>query len=174
MDLRFVRGTIVFLTSAVLVLFISVPLILPYGQVTGLDGTPLIMDYAHIWSEMDAVSALTYGFGDILCHQEFERSVTLNGSQMPVCVRDLFIILGFLIGSVCHLIRRKEIPCRHAVVAVLASVAIMLADHTVQLVFGLNVPSTRAITGFLVGYAVSVAVECWFQHHEWNAHAHLY
>ena len=50
------------------------------------------------WAELNPLWALTYGFGDLNCHQKHERSWEINGNQMPVCARDIGIFLGFSIG----------------------------------------------------------------------------
>ena len=51
------------------------------------------------WSELNVYAAFTYAFGDFNCHQKFERSWEINGNQMPVCVRDIGIFFGLVIGS---------------------------------------------------------------------------
>ena len=51
------------------------------------------------WSDLNIYSAFIYGFGDLNCHQKYERSWELNGNQMPVCVRDVGIFFGFFVGS---------------------------------------------------------------------------
>lgn len=163
------RGGRLFLatvTSVVLIAFFSAPFILSHGEVNGLSGTPLIMDFAHIWSGMDPISAFAYGFGDILCHQEAERSFELNGSQMPVCVRDLFIILGFLAGLTFFLLSRYRVSVRGVAVFVLVATVLLFTDHTLQAVLSLNIPLTRAVTGFVFGVAISSIVECWFSYFE--------
>ena len=171
---RGARYLLILPTAIVLALFIAVPMILPYGEVVGLTGVPVIMDNMYVWSELDPVSALTYGFGDILCHQESDRSFLINGSQMPVCVRDTFIISGFLLGLLSFLIFRHELSVRSVAIVTVVATALLFLDHTVQMVFGLNVPSTRAITGLVFGFAVSMIVECWFQYYERQSNAHLY
>lgn len=155
-------------------MFVVVPFTMPYGNVSGLSGTPLIMDFGHLWVDLDPLSAVTYGFGDVLCHQQCDRSFVLNGSQMPVCVRDVFIVSGFLLGLLASFVHRTELVTRHVVAMVLVSTVLMLADHTVQMVFGLDVPLTRAITGAVFGMAISIAVECWFQYYELDFHAQVY
>ena len=174
MDLRGMRLVLIIITSVVLALFVLTPFLMPEGNIIGLDGTPLIMDFGYIWVDLDSLSMFAYGFGDVLCHQQSERSFVLNGSQMAVCVRDLFIVTGFLSGMVFHFLSGRRMGIRATVVIVASSTLLILADHTIQSVLGLNIPFTRAVTGMLFGIAVSTAVECWFQRHEWVAHAHLY
>ena len=45
-------------------------------------------------TELPTAHAIAYAFGDLNCHNLGERSWTINGNQMPVCVRDLGILLG--------------------------------------------------------------------------------
>ena len=51
------------------------------------------------WSELNPYYAFVYAFGDLNCHQKFERSWTINGNQMPVCARDVGIFLGLALGG---------------------------------------------------------------------------
>tara|TARA_B100000683_G_scaffold275993_1_gene328488 strand:+ start:167 stop:922 length:756 start_codon:yes stop_codon:yes gene_type:complete len=51
------------------------------------------------WSDINFYAAFTYAFGDFNCHQKFQRSWEINGNQMPVCVRDIGIFFGLVIGS---------------------------------------------------------------------------
>ena len=174
MDLRRMRLLLIVITSIVLALFFVAPLVMPYGNVFGLSGTPLIIDFGHLWADLDPLSATAYGIGDVLCHQQCDRSFVINGSQMPVCVRDTFIVSGFLLGLLMSFVHRTELGMKRTAVVVLVAVVLILADHTVQMVFGLNVPFTRAVTGAVFGMAISLAVECWFQYYELDSHAQVY
>ena len=91
-------GRAVLITGAIclaLALFLCLsPLAYPYGSMVGLGGTPGIMD------RPVSISELPYALGDLLCHQDPERSIILNGNQMPICIRDVGILLGLSIGMV--------------------------------------------------------------------------
>ena len=112
-----------------------VPALLPTGSVPELSGRANALDYVwkdaswgdwgneprsenasmghdqsqhggkFAWSELDVFSAFVYGFGDLNCHQKYERSWVINGNQMPVCTRDIGILIGIFIGG---LIFRKH------------------------------------------------------------------
>ncbi len=110
------------------ILFIITPLTLPENSVPELSGRANRIDYlTHngLWSwgnhdhgeratyghdqishgtfsatDLNPIAAFTYIFGDLNCHQKHERSWTINGNQMPVCVRDVGIFLGAIIGGV--------------------------------------------------------------------------
>ncbi len=111
-------------SAAYLILCFLAPFMLPSDSVPELSGRANAIDYAFesswgnndhgegasvghdqsqhggtfAWSELSPVWALTYGFGDINCHQKHERSWEINGNQMPVCTRDIGIFFGFSIG----------------------------------------------------------------------------
>ena len=50
------------------------------------------------------LSALTYGFGSVICHQRPERSFYLGASQLPVCARCLGLYAGAAIGAMAALL----------------------------------------------------------------------
>ncbi|MEE2758566.1 MAG: DUF2085 domain-containing protein [Candidatus Thermoplasmatota archaeon] len=102
-----------------------VPFLMPEGSVPELSGRANAFDYfdedswgnqdhrkggkighnqsAHggpfEWSELNPYYAFVYAFGDLNCHQKFERSWAINGNQMPVCARDVGIFLGLALGG---------------------------------------------------------------------------
>ena len=112
-------------TTLLLAMFIA-PLTLPAGTVPELQGRANAFDYAtadgafsygnqprydaytgttispetpFAWTELPTAHAIAYAFGDLNCHNLGERSWTINGNQMPVCVRDLGIFAGLMVGG---------------------------------------------------------------------------
>ncbi len=79
-------------------LFIA-PMTLPEGTVTGLHGNANWIDYSDKWDDMGLFHRIIYTFGDFNCHQREERTIMVNGNQMPLCSRDVSIFVGILIGS---------------------------------------------------------------------------
>ncbi len=150
--------------SMALALFIAAPLLCGYGAVNGLDGTPMVPDYFDLWGTLNPVSALAYAVGDILCHQEAGRSFELNGSQLPVCVRDIAALVGLIAGfAVAHVAGDRLSVPRFCYSFLAVSFGLMVADFAVQYVLGLNVFATRAVTGFLCGVSVAVTVDLWLR-----------
>ena len=98
MDPRSYTLTFLIISSVLAVCFFIAPFLSPYGSFLGLDGTPGVMDHWDIWSEKDPFTCVIYSIGDIVCHQEEARMFILNGSEMPICVRDVGLLLGFVIG----------------------------------------------------------------------------
>ena len=152
-----------FVLSAVLsVLMFIVPFISPNGSFVNLDGKPGIMDHGDLWSKQDVLTMLLYGFGDMVCHQEMSRTIILNGSEMPICVRDLGLLMGFAIGCAVTTIRFGHPAIyRHARVYVTVSFLLIFTDWLIQRVFDLNIPATRLITGLLAGAGFCLILYCW-------------
>jgi len=105
-----------------LISFFLVPYMLPESSVPRLSGRANAIDYSttaswgnqvhtgevghnqpteglFAWTELDAFSAFIYAFGDLNCHQKYERSWQINGNQMPVCTRDIGIFFGLALGG---------------------------------------------------------------------------
>ena len=120
-------------TTLFLAMFIA-PLTLPTGTVPELHGRANAFDYAtedgalsygnqprydahtdtmvnpevhFAWTELPTAHAIAYAFGDLNCHNLAERSWTINGNQMPVCVRDLGIFAGLMVGGA--IVHRRSI-----------------------------------------------------------------
>ena len=86
MDLRGMRIVLIIITSVVLALFMVTPFLMSAGSVVGLSGTPIIMDFGHIWADLDPISAFTYGFG--VAAEAFENAgvklITLTNYEAVV------------------------------------------------------------------------------------------
>ena len=161
MTVRGLRNLLILLFSAVLALFIAAPFACEPGEVTGLNGVPLLPDYFDRWAEMNPLSAAAYGLGDILCHQEDGRSFTMNGSQMPVCVRDVSALAGLIVGLAISVLLPKALSWRSCIIFLAAAFAVMSADVAVQWFMGMNVFITRIITGSACGLAVAFVLDRW-------------
>ncbi len=160
---RIRMGSIVFF-SLVLALFIIAPLLCGRGEVNGLDGTPMVPDYFDLWGTLNPLSAVAYGAGDILCHQEAARSFVLNGNQLPVCVRDVSALAGLIVGlAAAHTVGDRLCVPRVCYPFLVLSFALMIADVVIQNVAGLNVSATRILTGGMCGIAVALTADMWLR-----------
>lgn len=83
----------------VISLFLA-PLSEPEGTVTDLDANANWLDHSDRWKEMDPFPRIVYTFGDFNCHQIMERTLIINGNQMPVCTRDVAIFMGLMFGAI--------------------------------------------------------------------------
>jgi uncharacterized membrane protein len=77
--------------------FIS-PFILPQNSINDLSGMTGIYDNKEIIDQISFPINNVYFIGDIFCHQKYDRSIFLNGNQMPFCSRCTAIWLGIALG----------------------------------------------------------------------------
>lgn len=142
---------------AIAVIFIA-PFTEPYGTFMGLDGSVAVFDH-NDWNG-NLISNFAYTVGDFMCHQTESRSIILNGSQLPVCLRDVCILFGFAIGlGMSFLIPDRVIASpafRYIAIIFLASV---LLDWGIQYTTSFDSEFTRATTGLLAGIALAIIVE---------------
>ena len=150
------------LSAAVTALFFLVPFLSPNGSFVNLDGTPGIIDHWDIWSEKDPLTSVAYTIGDLVCHQQMSRTIILNGSEMPVCIRDLGLLMGFMFGSLITTVYfGHPMIYRYARPFVVIAFLLIFTDWLIQYVFDLNIPFTRMATGLLAGAGFSLIIYCW-------------
>ncbi|MBR6205367.1 MAG: DUF2085 domain-containing protein [Candidatus Methanomethylophilaceae archaeon] len=134
-------------------MFVAAPFAAPPGSYLALDGSPCFID--HPWS----VSELPYLIGDVLCHQEQDRSFMLNGSQLPVCSRDLGLAFGLMLGCLLCLSRSASMD-RRWVAASCLMMCFTVVEWAVEPAFG-NLMGTRFATGIVSGAGAGMLVG-WF------------
>lgn len=81
-----------------IVLQFLAPFALPQNSVSDLSGVVGFSDNEHVIQNMSFPWNVLYASGDRLCHQRADRSLSLNGNQMPFCSRCTAIWLGLAIG----------------------------------------------------------------------------
>ena len=152
-----------FAISAILsVLMFFVPFVSANGTFVDLDGAPGVMDHGDLWSKQDPFTMILYGLGDMVCHQQMSRTIILNGSEMPICIRDLGLLLGFAIGCAVTTVKFGHPAIyRHARAYVVITFILIFTDWLIQHVFDLNVPFTRLTTGLLAGAGFTLILYCW-------------
>ncbi len=126
---------------------LAAPLLAPHGAFVHLDGTPGILDGG--W-EGHRLLSLLYGIGDITCHQQYDRSFVLNGSQMPICMRDCGILLGLTLGSIIATVLgpRLAVPACPIVAALL--ILFIVVEWVVETT-GVDLPLIRTLSGVSAG-----------------------
>jgi uncharacterized membrane protein len=150
--MRRAKRAVLVLFAAWLLLVLAVPLTLPTGSVTDLSGRANAIDNSEAIDGMNPLAWAVYMFGDINCHQLAERSFTINGNQMPFCVRDVGIFLGLAVGMAIVVL----LSPRFSWLILAALVLPILVDGGVQLtgMYESN-NALRLITGTLAGVGAS-------------------
>ena len=74
------------------------PFMAEEGSLTGLDGWVGPHDHEDRYESLTPVARVMYNAGDSQCHQMENRSLMLNGNQMPFCARCVAIYTFMAIG----------------------------------------------------------------------------
>lgn len=140
------------LFSIALALMLAAPFMAPYGTFTGLDGTAANID--HGWMG-HGLAGLAYLLGDIFCHQQEARSLILNGSQMPVCIRDTGMLIGLVAGFCASWLLDSKMSDRRWAVAGSILVAAMAVEWLVEGRVG-DMPVLRMLSGIVGGFGAAL------------------
>lgn len=149
---NFIFFLIVFIWSLALII---APLSLPKNSVDDLTGIVGREDNKELNDEMNPFARFIYKMGDKNCHQIKNRSYFIRGNEMPFCVRDMGIFLGFAIGGFVIIFKRIELTWQLIVIG-LTPIGI---DGTVQLFTSYeSINIIRMTTGLLVGIITGLAI----------------
>ena len=156
--LRSPRGATALAVLAVLyAAAILAPFLAPSGTFVDLDGTPTVIDNGWLGH---GPAGVAYLIGDVVCHQEISRSFVLNGSQMPICIRDTGILIGLLLGfSACAAVRPRAMSLRWALLGA-ALVCVTVVEWLCEGMVG-DMPGLRIASGVCAGIGISVLL-CWY------------
>ena len=149
----------VFLLVVVMFLIVT-PFTEPSGTFRDLDGTVGMMDHWDLWSSVNVLAGAAYAFGDMFCHQIFSRSLVLNGSQVAICVRDIFTMIGMIVGFFAmNLISEGTKKERKFIIAAVLLLIPVIIDWTIQFATGFDSALLRAVTGTFLGIAFAMFIE---------------
>ena len=152
MDVPVYVRLIAVLAMAVALLCLILPFLNAPGDLYGLDGTAGVLDHWDIWKSKDPVTAIVYLFGDIVCHQQQSRSFILNGSQTALCMRDLSIITGAVLGYIIiRLYSHVDICSRRILTISGLFVLSAFSEWAIEGYMHVDSPEMRIITGILAG-----------------------
>lgn len=138
------------------VLVILAPFMAPYGTFRGLDGAAGYID--HGW-QGHGVAGVMYLLCDMFCHQEEARCYMLNGSQLPVCIRDVGILAGLFVGFLACIPLGSRVSDRRFSYAGVVLVLIMVAEWAAESFIG-DMPVPRLLSGICAGVGAAIFL-CW-------------
>ena len=150
---------LVFLLFSIWVLLqFLAPLTLPTGSVSDLSGVVAFSDNDNVIENMSFPWNVIYKSGDRLCHQKADRSLFLNGNEMPFCSRCTAIWIGLVVGlgfMVLYVIELNE----KFLVAIILSFIPIGVDGIGQL-FGFweSTNLVRILTGLPAGIICGIAI----------------
>lgn len=139
--------------SVWLIIVILIPFSLPSGSVTDLSGKVGEIDNGGALEGMNPVARVIYTIGDVNCHQLSERSLFINGNQMPFCSRDLGIFIGLVIGVILALL----LDLRISILVFILTLIPMGVDGLLQVLTDYqSANGLRLVTGIIAGAGVSL------------------
>jgi len=134
-------------------LVVVAPMLVPAGTLTDLSGRVGVHDNDVLFDELSTVPHAVYWIGDAECHQLANRSLFINGNQMPFCARDVGLFVGLAAASgVATFVRYKINP-----LFVLAGLVPIGVDGGLQLVTEYESNNLlRVATGLLAGVVLAL------------------
>ncbi len=155
---NWVTAGLFFVSLCWVILQFLAPLALPAHSVTDLSGLTAVSDNEEIIRDMPLPWNVVYRIGDRLCHQKAERSLFINGNQMPFCARCTGIWLGLIAGISLLLVYTFEINERFLGLVISGLIPIGI-DGVGQLI-GLwsSTQILRLFTGLIAGIVMGVAL----------------
>jgi len=103
---RLVKFSLFTLSLIFALLLIFCPLIQPNNAIKDLSGQVGVIDNYSVISIIAPPCKYIYMFGDLWCHQRSDRSLFINGNQMPVCARCLGIFIGAPLGILASMLTK--------------------------------------------------------------------
>ena len=141
----------------ILLQFIS-PMIIKSNSINELSGLTGIYDNLKFYSNLSFPANIVYSIGDIFCHQISERSLYLNGNQMPFCSRCTAIWFGLAIGLAIMIFYSIKLNDKFLLIVILGILPLGI-DGIGQLI-GLwdSTNLIRVITGLITGVICGIAI----------------
>jgi uncharacterized membrane protein len=138
------------------------PFMVEAGTLTGLDGLVGPHDHEDLYEDLSPVARWMYDAGDAQCHQKENRSLLLNGNQMPFCARCVsiytFMAVGIALTVFPRMPRYDRINDLKAWWLIIALVPIGIDGVGQLLGFWESTNLMRFITGGLCGLVVGIAL----------------
>ncbi|MBN2066488.1 MAG: DUF2085 domain-containing protein [Candidatus Thermoplasmatota archaeon] len=140
------------------ILQILAPLAISPHTAEDLTGVVGVADNDHLIEQMPVPWNAIYGCGDRLCHQIAERSLFINGNQMPFCSRCTAIWFGFMIGLGIVLLYTIELDEKILVLILFGIIPLAVDGVGQQLQLWQSTNSIRVATGLLTGTVCGVTI----------------
>jgi uncharacterized membrane protein len=134
------------------------PLALPTGSVSDLSGVVAFSDNDQVIGNMSFPWNVVYTSGDRLCHQQADRSLFLNGNEMPFCTRCTAIWFGIVLGLGFMVFFTIELNEKFVAIILLGLIPIGIDGVGQLLGFWESTNLIRFITGLLAGVVCGVAI----------------
>jgi len=134
------------------------PLSIPKNTLSDLSGYVALADNTEIIDQLNFPSKVIYSIGDRLCHQKPERSLFINGNQMPFCSRCTAIWLGLVIGLGFMMFFRVKLDEKLFFLIIICLLPIGIDGIGQLLDFWESTNIIRVLTGIFAGAVCGIAI----------------
>jgi len=141
----------------ILIQFLA-PFALPSDSVSDLSGIVGFSDNENVFQNMSFPWDVVYSSGDRLCHQRADRSLFLNGNEMPYCSRCTTIWLGLAIGLGFMVLYTFELNEKFLIAIALGLAPIGIDGIGQLLDFWQSTNIVRILTGLPAGMICGIAL----------------
>jgi uncharacterized membrane protein len=140
------------------ILLIIAPIVLSTGTVSDLSGVVGSVDNDAVIKDLSFPWNGVYSIGDRFCHQKADRSLFVNGNEMPFCTRCTAIWLGLAVGLGVMVFFTIELNEKFFI-AIIVSFVPLGVDGIGQLLgFWESTNIVRILTGLPAGIVCGVAI----------------
>jgi len=134
------------------------PIFITNNNINDLSGVVGVSDNEVIVEKIPFPFNFVYSCGDRLCHQKVDRSLSINGNQMPFCTRCTAIWLGLAIGLGFMIFYKIVLDEKFLILIILGIVPIAIDGIGQLLNLWESTNIVRLITGLLVGIVTGLAI----------------
>ena len=132
------------------------PVITQKNTIDNLSGTTGIKDHEEISNTFPF--NFIYSSGDYLCHQKSERSLYINGNQLPFCSRCTAIWIGIAIGLGIMIFYSIPLNNKFLMIIILGIIPLGIDGVGQLLGFWESTNLIRFITGSITGIVCGLAI----------------
>jgi uncharacterized membrane protein len=134
------------------------PIFITNNNIKDLSGIVGVSDNEVIIEKIPFPFNFVYSCGDRLCHQKVDRSLSINGNQMPFCIRCTAIWLGLAIGLGLMIFYKIVLDEKFLILIIIGFVPIAIDGVGQLLNLWESTNIIRLITGLLVGIVTGLAI----------------
>jgi uncharacterized membrane protein len=134
------------------------PFALPSKSASELSGVVGFSDNENVIQNMSFPWNVVYSSGDRLCHQRADRSILLNGNEMPYCSRCTAIWLGLAIGLGFMVLYTLELNEKFLIAVAVGLTPIGIDGIGQFLGFWESTNLIRILTGIPAGIICGIAI----------------
>ena len=134
------------------------PIFITNNNINDLSGIVGVSDNEVIIEKIPFPFNFVYSCGDRLCHQKVDRSLSINGNQMPFCTRCTAIWLGLAIGLGFMIFYKIVLDEKFLILIIIGFVPIAIDGVGQLLNLWESTNIIRFITGLLVGIITGLAI----------------